>query len=168
MTIQRLRLCFLVVACGLMAGCSQAGKMSDISRITYTIDSGTILPELQWHEAITITEQGVTLTRSGKSNDSQVNAGSWEVVADAQGIKALFDQLAGVDGSTIQRVEPQDAPDGGETQTYTIAYGRDKELSLVLDPGTTYTNGELLVDPIKDFIQALDISEEAINRYLVR
>lgn len=142
--------------------------MSDISRITYTIDSGTILPELQWHEAITITEQGVTLTRNGKSNDSQVNAGSWEIVADKQGIKALFEQLAGVDGSTIERVEPRDAPDGGQTQTFTIAYGGDKELSMFFDPGTTYTNSESLVKPIEKFIQSLDIPEEATNRYLVR
>ena len=166
--IKGLRLCFLVIACGLLAACNQAGRMNEISRVAYTIDSGTILPELQWYEAITITEEGVSLTRNGKADDSQVNAGSWQIVADEQAVKALFDQLQGVDGSTIQRVEPQDAPDGGQTQTYSIAYGGDKELSLVFDPGTTYTNSELLVKPIETFIQALDIPEEATNRYLVR
>jgi hypothetical protein len=100
MMIKRLRLCFLVIACRFLTGCNQAGRMNDISRVTYTIDSGTILPELQWHEAITITEEGVILTRNGKSDDSQVNAGSWQIVADEQGVKALFDQLEGLRNSS--------------------------------------------------------------------
>ena len=117
--------------------------MKDIAKVSYTSDAGTILPELQWHEQIVITKNKVSLARNGRTADTQINAGSWEIPVDAQKIAALFEQLATVDCATINRVEPDDVPDGGGTESYTIAYARGKECSLVYDPGTTYTNGEL-------------------------
>jgi hypothetical protein len=71
-----------------------------------------------------------------------------------------------VDCATVKRVEPDDQPDGGGTESYTIAYARGKECSLVYDPGTTYTNGELLVQPIVLFIQSLALPFDAADRYV--
>ena len=44
-------------------------------------------------------------------------------------------------------------------------YARGKACSLVYDPGTTYTRGELLVKPIKLFIQSLTLPADAAGRY---
>ncbi len=162
-----LLLALMLIACGFLAGCRPVETMDDISGIVYTSDSGTILPELQWHEAINITKDGVTLLRSGKVAETQVNAGTWAITVDEQAVEVLLHQLEEVDCSTIQRVEPEDAPDGGETEAYTITYGDGKERYLVFNPGVTYTNGELLVGPIEEFIQSLEIPDEARNRYLV-
>ena len=124
------------------------------------------MPELQWHEQIVITKSKVSLTRNGRVADTQINAGSWEIPVDAQNVsQALFEQLATVDCATIKRVAPDDVPDGGGTESYTIAYARGKACSLVYDPGTTYTNGELLVKPIKLFIQSLTLPADAAGRY---
>jgi len=141
--------------------------MDDISAITHSINSGTILPELQWHEAIVITKDRVSLARNGKVDETQVNTGTWVITVDEQEVEALFQQLEKVDCSTIQRVEPEDAPDGGVTETYTITYGNGMERSLVFEPGVTYTNSELLVKPIQEFIQSQEIPDEARNRYMV-
>ena len=139
--------------------------MNDIAQVSYTSDAGTILPELQWHEQIVITRSKVSLTRNGRVADTQINAGSWEIPVDAQKIAALFEQLATVDCSTIKRVAPDDVPDGGGTETYAIVNARGKGCSLVYDPGTTYTNGELLVKPIAVFLQSLTPPAEAASRY---
>jgi hypothetical protein len=147
------------------AGCSTVEPMNNVTQVSYTSDSGTILPELQWHEEIVIAKSKVSLTRNGRVADTQINAGSWEIPVDAQKIAALFEQLATVDCATIKQVAPDDVPDGGGTESYTIAYARGKECSLVYDPGTTYTDGELLVKPIKLFIQNLNLPVDAASRY---
>ena len=146
-------------------GCGTAEPMKDIAKVSYTSDAGTILPELQWHEQIVITKNKVSLARNGRTADTRINAGSWEIPVDAQKIAALFEQLAKVDCATIKRVEPDDAPDGGGAESYTIAYARGKECSLMYDPGTTYTNADLLVKPINLFIQSLTLPADAASRY---
>ncbi len=164
---KKLLLFLMLIFCGFLAGCRPVETMDDISGIMYTIDSGTILPELQWHEAITITKQGATLIRNGKVDETQVNTGTWVILVDEQEVEALFQQLETVDCATIQRVEPEDAPEGGETETYTVTYGNGKSCSLVFDPGASYADSESLVEPIEAFVQSLEIPDEARNRYLV-
>jgi hypothetical protein len=147
------------------AGCSTVEPMNNVTQVSYTSDSGTVLPALQWHEKIVITKSKASLTRNGRVADTQINAGSWEIPVDAQKIAALFEQLATVDCSVINRVAPDDVPDGGGIESYTIAYARGKECSLVYDPGTTYTNGDLLAKPIELFIQSLALPPDAVARF---
>ena len=64
--------------------------MNNVTQVSYTSDAGTILPELQWHEQIVITKNRVSLARDGRTADTQINAGSWEIPVDAQKIAALF------------------------------------------------------------------------------
>jgi hypothetical protein len=125
------------------------------------------LQELQWHEQIIITKSKVSLTRNGRVADTQTNAGSWEIPVDAERVQTLFEQLTTVDCATIKRVAPDDPPDGGSTESYTITFARGKGCSLVYDPGTTYTNGELVVKPIKLFIQSLILPTDAASRYVL-
>jgi hypothetical protein len=139
--------------------------MNDISQVTTTSDSGTILPELQWHEQIVITKDKVTLIRKGRTADTQVNAGTWEFAVDAQKAAALFAQLKAVDCARIKRIEPDDVPDGGGAESYTVVYGGKKQCSLVYDPGVTYTGGELIVKPVKAFMQGLTLPADAASRY---
>ena len=151
--------------CAYATGCNTAEPMHDVTQVSYTSAAGTILPELQWHEQIVITKSKVSLTRNGRVADTRINAGSWEIPVDAQKIAQLFEQLATVDCATIKRVVPDDVPDGGGTESYTIAYVRGKECSLVYDPGTTYTNGELVVKPIQAFTRSLVLPADAVPRY---
>jgi hypothetical protein len=55
------------------AGCSTVEPMNNVTQVSYTSDSGTILPELQWHEEIVITKSKVSLTRNGRVADTQIN-----------------------------------------------------------------------------------------------
>lgn len=139
--------------------------MDDVSQVSYTSDAGTILPELQWHEQIIITKSKVLLTRNGRVANTRINAGRWEFAADEHKVAALFAQLETINCATIKRIEPDDPPDGGGARSYIFLYGRNKTFSLMYDPGTTYTNGELLVRPVESFIQSLNLPAAAASRY---
>lgn len=150
-----------------ITSCNTVRHMNNITQISYTSDSGPVLPELQWYEQIVITKNQVSLTRNGKVENSEINAGSWNFAVDEQKVTALFEQLEGVDCSTIKRVEPDVSPDGGHTESYTIVYSNNETCSLIYDPGTTYTNGNLLVSPIKIFMHNISFPAEASSRYQV-
>lgn len=148
-----------------LTACKTVQNMNKISQISYTSDSGAILPELQWHEQITITPGKVTLARNGKTPDTIVNAGTWDFGVEEQKTTALFEQLEAIRCSAIERIEPQDAPDGGGAEAYTLLYADGAQCSLAYDPGTSYTNGEEVVKPVRAFIQSLSLPAEAANRY---
>lgn len=153
----------MALCCALVSGCARSGR-DEIVQVSYAVDSGPILPELQWHEQYTITSGQVVFTRSGKIEQTLANAGSWTLDVKPQQIDSLFKQLAALDTSSMQRVEPEDAPDGGITASYVITYASGKTFSLLLDPGVSYTHGETLADPILQFIQGLSIPVDAASR----
>jgi hypothetical protein len=163
------RLVAILVAgiCVWLAGCTAVNTMDKITQLSYTSDAGSILPELQWHERIVITASDVSLARTGRVVDTQINAGTWVIPVDRLRIAALFRQLEAVDCARIRRIAPADPPDGGGTVTYTVTYGRGRECSLVYDPGATYANGELLVQPIESFIRGLALPADAAPRYRI-
>lgn len=158
----------LIILTGvLLAGCQAEGKMKpELTRIVYTSAAGTILPELQWSEEFAITPGQVTLTRSGRTADTQVNAGSWHVAVDPQATADLFAALGGVNCAALRRQEPQDAPDGGGTESYSLIYSGDKTCVLQFDPGVTYSGSEEITAPVQAFLLQLKLPAEAA-RYRV-
>ena len=149
------------ICCLWVTGCSTGQGAGNISQVTYISDSGSILPELQAHEEIIITKNSVTFMQRGTTPDTAVEEGEWTVTVDEQKVAVLFAQLETVDYTTIERVEPEDPIDGGSTESYTIVYTGGKTFSMRLDPGTTYTNGELVTEPVRKFIQELAPPNEA-------
>lgn len=158
------RLVLLIFVCTLLAGCETEVSMPTIEQVRYTADSGPVLPELQWHEEITISATGVNLVRNGRTPDTRVNVGTWVIAIGADEISTLFRQLQVVECDRLQRVEPDDSPDGGGTVTYEIMYTDGKTCELVYDPGVTYTHGEQVSEPVRAFIQGLTIPLEASAR----
>ena len=149
----------------LLSGCSTEQHMKEITQISYTSDSGALLPELQWHEEYVITDGAVTFSRNGKVAETEVNAGTWQIALHEQQTAELFKQLEAVNIAAIERVEPQDAPDGGGSASYAVVYAGGKTFNLYFDAGVVYTNSEPLLDPINQFIQNLVLPAEAANRY---
>ncbi|KPL72067.1 hypothetical protein ADN00_16460 [Ornatilinea apprima] len=140
--------------------------MNELIEVTYTSDAGSILPELQWHEEIIVNEDAVTFLRNGKTPDTKVNAGTWNVQTDEKTLQALFSALKNVDCANIKRIEPTDPPDGGGTETYILRFADETTCSLYFDPGTSYENGDFVVKPVQNFMQALAFPPEALNRYI--
>jgi hypothetical protein len=139
--------------------------MQDISQITYTSESGTILPELQWFEKLVVTRDKVTWTRNGKATATKVNAGTWDLPVDTEELAGLFEQLEAADASSIREVKAADPTDGGGVQTYHIVYAGNKTLSLRYAEGTTYTHGDLVTNPVAAFLKAVSFPPGAANRY---
>lgn len=147
-----------------LTGCEKEENMKDISQITVVSEAGSILPELRWHEEYIINKDTVTFKRNGFVDTSEVNAGNWEIPTDAQTISALFMALETVNLKSIERVEPTDPPDGGESSFYEITFENGKKYSLAYNPGVTYTNGKLITQPLQVFIESLRLPTDAISR----
>jgi len=148
-----------------LSGCQKADKMQKISQIAYVSESGTILPELQWHEKFIVQQNSITFTRSGNADASEVNAGSWPVPFDSEALLNLFETLENVDLTKIDRIDPVDQPDGGGSEYYQLTYSNNKTWSLEYSLGATYTNGEWITQPVQDFLKTLQLPIEASNRY---
>ena len=103
----RLFLMLAALFCSCISGCKMVRYRKGVSQVSYTSESGTILPELQWYEQIIITRNKVMLARNGKTVDTEVNAGTWEFAVDEQKVTAFFEQLEAIDCSSIKRVEPR-------------------------------------------------------------
>jgi len=150
-----------------LTGCETEPKMTRISQITYSSDAGTILPELQWHEEYQITPEEITFKRNGKALDTMVNEGSWSMDVDEDVLKNLFDQINGVNLSSLERIEPTDIPEGGGSESIQIKLDNGKEFDFSFTPGVRYTNEELILKPLEEFIQNLSLPLEAVNRLLI-
>lgn len=161
----KLLVALAAIFCECLAGCKAGKAVDQIVEVRYTSSAGTILPELQWHEEIVISRGGASLRRNGRAADSEVNEGTWGVVVDAQQVSALFEQLQAVDCAALQRVEPQDAPDGGGEESYTLVYASGKRCSLWYHAGVDYTNGERIVEPVQAFLQGLALPLAAQSRH---
>lgn len=141
--------------------------MTKISQITYSSDAGTILPELQWYEEYLITPGGITFRRNGKALETMVNEGSWSLDVNDEALNKLFEQISAVDLSSLARIEPSDIPEGGGSESIKIQLESGKEFDFSFTPGVSYTNEELILKPIGDFIQSLSLPPDAENRLLV-
>ncbi len=160
------RLCTFLIALLLsLSACAPEPPMNHITQITFSRDSGSILPELQLHEEYTLTRQTAAFSRSGKVAATQVNAGAWELPADPAALEALFTQLETLSCADFKRFEPQDPPDGGGKQTYTLTYASGSPCSLTFDPGVTYSGSEALTQPVQQFLAALTLPAEAAAPY---
>lgn len=158
----------LLIICALLCGlcgCKSEAQMKQISSVEYSYLSGSILPELQLNEVFRIASDKVTFTRNGVVEKTQVNNGEWEIPFDQADMDQLYADLAKVDCGKIEQISPEDAPDGGHTLGYAILYSDGTTCSLYYFPGTTYTNGEWITEPLTAFIQKLTLPEEATSQY---
>ena len=163
-----LRLTIIIIIVLMLSGCDKADAMKEIKQIIYTSDSGTILPELQWHEEYVIDQDSVTFKRSGRTENTTVNAGEWEIKVDSEDLIGLFDQLEILKYEEIKKIEPQDIPDGGGSESVQIVFSNGKSFRMDLTPGVTYSNGNLIMDPIQSFIAQLEFPVEAFPQQKIQ
>ena len=163
-----LRMTIIIIITLMLSGCAKVDDMKEIKQIIYTSNSGTILPELQWHEEYTIDQDSVTFRRSGKMENTTVNAGEWQIDVDPDDLSVLFDQLELLKYQEITKIEPQDIPDGGGSESVQIVFSNGNSFRMDLTPGVTYSNGDLIMVPLQSFISELDIPDEAIPQQNVQ
>jgi len=78
---------------------------------------------------------------------------------DEQKAKGYFGVLETIDFTTIKRIEPEDIPEGGNPESYTIIFENGDEFSLDFDPGVMYTNSELFLSLTKTYIKSLKLPD---------
>ena len=153
--IKNILLCVVVAILIFAAGCDVKSAPKEVTQIIYTVDSGAILPELQAHEVYTVTPGTVTLNRKGINTNTQVFEGEWTFAADEGLLKELFTIADNRQCSEYKRVEPADAPDGGETITITLTYADESECALTMNPGVSYEGAEELLSKLREVLTNL-------------
>jgi hypothetical protein len=144
----------------MLCACSKSGRCAgDITEVTYHITSGPVAT--WWSEKYVISETGVRLTR-GEEAGSEVNAGTWELDVDPDGVALLFEQLEAVKWASIQEIQPEGpSPDGGRSRYYEVKCERDTRRALGYDEGRKYQGGEAVTKPIEDFVASLTLPDDA-------
>lgn len=150
-----------------ISACSRESEMKTIREIRYLNSSGSILPELQWSEEYLLTDENVFLVRKGRIENSQVNAGSWNLTTDKLLLQELFNVLQEMDCAKIQRIDPADPPDGGDSEEFTIVYETGNTCYMRYDPGVLYEIGDEYAALIRIFISRIELPESAVNRHLI-
>lgn len=155
----------LVSACSFL----NPGEKPELLQITYTVETGSIEPTLQWFERYTIYRNTALSSdffeRTGKVNGTQVNQGSWILEPDKQAHTKLFTALDALDLDSIKPIEPEDIPDGAGTERYELKFADGTIFSLDYTPGMEYTNGELVTGPVQEYIASLALPDDAVSRY---
>jgi hypothetical protein len=146
----------------IQAGCNKETEGMQIIRVNYSADSGSIQPEMQWHEEILITREKAVLSRNGKISDTIVNVGSWDGWMDTRKSAKYFELLESINCSVIQRLETDDIPDGGGSSSYAITYANGKTCELFFSPGVYYPGSIALTGPIDELIKLVDFPREAL------
>lgn len=139
--------------------------MTSIVSVRYTRDTGTLLPELRWHEEYSISVDGVVFTRSAFQEETQVNVGSWQVEIDAETVEALLDKLNEVDLKGIERIEPAEVPEGGGSESILLLDAKGRSFSLDYVNGVTYTGAEGVLAMVREFVNNLVLPAEAVDQY---
>lgn len=138
--------------------------MRQIDHVSYSIISGTILPELQYSEEFIIRGNEVTFIRKNNSENTHVNTGTWSVTVDKEKINLLFNTLEKVRCNDLVRHELEDTSDGGSTEVFTIYYKNNHSCQIYLAPGVYFDNGDRLLLPIQSFIKELVLPEDALSK----
>ncbi len=147
-----------------LTACAPQSTPPEVMRVRYTIDSGPLPPEYQFHEEWVVTRDTATLTRSGKAANTQVNVGTWEIALDEADTAGVLETLAGMDCAALRRVESPDAPDGAGIFSYTLFFTGGETCELYFDPGASYPGSEEMVQVVDAFIAGLVIPPEALPR----
>lgn len=157
----------ILITAAILSACSRESEMRTIKEIRYLKSSGSILPELQWVEEYLLSAENATLSRKGRIENSQVNAGSWNLIPDRLVLKELFDALQKMGCAKLNRIDPADPPDGGGSEEFTIVYETGDTCIMRYDPGVTYENGDEYAALIRSFISTIDLPGNAVNRHLI-
>jgi len=138
-----------------MMGCGMKNKDNTIVKIEYMIESGPILTALQANEQYVVSRDGVAWSKEGRTDGKQVAEGAGEFEVEMEKIDALFDQLQHFKCSTAERVEPQDEPDGGFSESFVFHYNSGDICYLYYTPGVRYQYAEQAVQSIREFVYSL-------------
>ncbi len=127
--------------------------MSDIERLIYISEAGSILPELQWYEEITVS-RGKLCSAERKNIRHRVSTPAVGPSSlKRERVERLFSRLAGFDRSVLRRLEPEISPDGGSRECFTLVYRDGRDCTVSLDPGVTYTGAEGFVETVREFLK---------------
>ena len=132
----------------------------DITKVSITTYSGTVAPEYQYKEVLSITMDEVTFTRTGSVDDTKVNEGTWSTPANKEAVKIMFSQLEKKNFFWIMQIWFIPSRTGDGYRTYEIEYGKGKTFTLDQDLGKDYINIRIIKDPIDNFFDYQDYPSE--------
>jgi hypothetical protein len=150
-----------------MTACSNSHNtdVPNIVDVTYQEASGSVPPDVAWHELYTASPAGLAFERTGASTATTINTGSWIVNSYGTNEAKLFSDLSTSDVYGVAKTGQESVPAGGGIKDYTIRYDNGEIRKVFIGDGSIYSNASLFTAPINSYISKAALPAGASNRY---
>lgn len=135
-----------------------------VSEISYRETSGAVSPEVSWEEVYTVSSAGVTFVRTGFSEVTSVNTGTWTINSYGTNEAQLFRDLSGSDVYNVVKTGQTMPPTDAGIQDFTVRYVNGEKREVIND-GSTYNNPAVITTPINNFLAKVVLPADAVSRY---
>ena len=133
--------------------------------VIYTNSSGPVAPDSAWDEKYTISTDRLTFERTGYTDMTTVNGGTWTINSDGANEAKLFSDLSTVDVYGVVKTGQGAIPVGSGARCYTIRYDNGESREVVFGDGSIYGNADLITTPIDNYLSSVVLPADASKRY---
>jgi hypothetical protein len=145
------------------------GTNSDVPHVVgviYASSSGPVAPSAACAEKYTVSPDGLTFERTGYTDMTTVNSGTWTINSDGANEAKLFSDLSTVDVCYgVVKTGQGAIPIGAGTRCYTIQYDNGESREVVFGDGSIYDNAGLITTPIDNYLSSVVLPADASKRY---
>jgi hypothetical protein len=134
--------------------------------VIYSKSSGPVAPDAACYEKYTVSPDGLTFERTGYTDMTTVNSGTWMIDSDGANEAKLFSDLSTVDVYyEVVKTGQGAIPIGAGARCYTIRYDNGESREVVFGDGSIYDNAGLIRTPIDDYLSSVILPADASNKY---
>ena len=150
-----------------MTACSDINSdVPHVIGVIYARLSGPVAPNAACDEKYTVSPDKLTFERTGYTDMTTVNNGTWTINSDGANEAKLFSDLSTVDVYYGVAKTGQGAiPVGSGTRCYTIRYDNGESREVVFGDGSIYGNAGLITTPIDNYLSNVVLPAAALKRY---
>lgn len=150
-----------------ITACSSNSNIPNVSSVTFRESTGPVDPVTVWNEQYTISSKGLTFERSGYSELTTANTGTWTVNGYGANETELFRDLSGHDVYSVYKIGQSSLPIGGGLKIYTVIYDNGEKKEVIIGDGSIYNNAPVITTPINSYIENVVLPVDAAKRYNV-
>ena len=134
--------------------------------VIYSNSSGPVAPDAACDEKYIVSPDGLTFERTGYTDMTTVNGGTWTINSDGANEAKLFSDLSTVDVYYgVVKTGQGAIPVGAGARCYTIQYDNGESREVVFGDGSIYGNADLITTPIDNYLSNVVLPAAALKRY---
>lgn len=139
--------------------------LPNVESVTYRETSGAVSPDSAWSELYTVSSDGLTFVRTGYSELTTVNTGTWTINSYGSKEAKLFSDLSTADVFWVVKTGEGAVAAGSGIKDYTIRYANGGTKEVIIGDGSMYNNAGLITAPTDSYVSSVVLPADASNRY---